>query len=1373
MNPADRSTSRQITGPGRRPLLAWAAILSLASTAGAPAQQPSSAGSNTGVAATLLKQPLRFELRADSTSLLSRTGSRAIQIQPGGDVQFTAPVGQSGAGQQTGNVFLRLQGGSAKSAPAGARPLPGYTNYLLGNDPSRWRKHVEQFAAARVDQIYPGIDLIYYGNGEHLEHDYTVAPGADPKLISMRFEGAKARIDAATGDLVVEQQEEFLRLHRPVSYQQLADNTRQPVESSFERHADGSFGFALGSYDRGRPLTIDPVITYGTYFGGTNSDYLVDLKLDSAGNMYLLLTTQSIDLPVKGQTSAGCIGTCGPNGPNTTSPITPDYYLAKLDPTGRTLLLATYLGGSNADYAANLALDTDGTLYIYGDTQSLDFPTVKGVYTTAPPDITGGMAGPTDSAYHPGTLTRLSADGSTILYSTYFGYGILPYGVSTQPSGHLLALAGNGVAYIAGSTGNEFNNDFSMASNALYLDGANFVAKIDTTKTGAASLLYATPVGPVIPADHSTTTGHNSAYISGIGVDSRSDLWIAGYTANSTFPQTNLTGQAVPSYQVTCGYVPQCQTTFLVELNPSGTSQLYSTFLGGSTNSYGGPGVDNPSDMVIDANDNIYIAGYTGSVDFPTVNAAYTWSQLYNSYFSGNDGYIARFSSGGGSLLYSTLLLGTPVGIAANAASSPGLVAYGGTFGYNYYPQKNGLPYNASVYAHSMPYDGVFGLFDTTKSGSNSLLISTYLGASDGGGANLSTTVNRVTFDANNNLLLGGSVYGNVLPTVNPFQTTCDQCSYQGNSYPDGFLTRVQTIAVSPTSLTFPSTYVATTATATATITNLMPQAISISTGAFSTGNPGDFAESDTCGGIVPASGTCTLNFTLTPTALGARSTVYTVADSLGIYAPFTVSLAGTGLADPTITLSPSPLPFSTRLPYNDKETLTVTASGSAVTQGSMAISGPDAALFSFANYCSTKVIQAGASCNVIVTFTPTVTGTFHATFTMTDNAVPNNTQSVALVGTATGYANISLSANSLTFTAVAGTSSAAQNIVVSNTGYAPATFNYANIVYGTVFSESTNCGTTIPAQTSCNVSVTYSPTAAGSNNDYIYISTSASYNLVTVSGTATAGVSMATLSTAALAFGEVNSGDSATQQVTLTNSGGATLNLASISIAGSAAFTETTTCGTTLASKASCSVNVIFTPGAVGAQAATLTYTDDSGGTTGSTQTVALTGAGMSAPYIFIANTAGSVSSLFGDGTAQSSAVSGGGIGAAVDRNGLVFSITADGTGVSIFNDDGTLVNTTIGLPIGSSALAIDGGDQLWIASPGSVSMGQILGSSHASIADPTLQKPSGVAIDLSGNVWISDSQSNTVHEIVGGGLPTQPLANAVTSKTPGTEPQ
>jgi hypothetical protein len=159
---------------------------------------------------------------------------------------------------------------------------------------------------------------------------------------------------------------------------------------------------------------------------------------------------------------------------------------------------------------------------------------------------------------------------------------------------------------------------------------------------------------------------------------------------------------------------------------------------------------------------------------------------------------------------------------------------------------------------------------------------------------------------------------------------------------------------------------------------------------------------------------------------------------------------------------------------------------------------------------------------------------------------------------------------------------------------------------------------------------------------------------------------------------------------------------------------------------------------------------------------------------YVFVVNGAGSVSSLNSyDGSVHSGAVAGGGIGAAVDRNGLVFSITADGTGVSTFNDNGTLANTTSGVLNGASPLAIDGGDQLWIAFPGGLSTAQILNPPVAgSVTDPALLKPGGVAVDLSGNVWVTDSQSNTVHEVVGGGLPTAPLAKAVQSASPATEP-
>jgi hypothetical protein len=266
-----------------------------------------------------------------------------------------------------------------------------------------------------------------------------------------------------------------------------------------------------------------------------------------------------------------------------------------------------------------------------------------------------------------------------------------------------------------------------------------------------------------------------------------------------------------------------------------------------------------------------------------------------------------------------------------------------------------------------------------------------------------------------------------------------------------------------------------------------------------------------------------------------------------------------------------------------------------------------------------------------------------------------------------------------------------------------------------------------------------------------------------------------ANLNPTSIAFGSVAVGSSSSAMVTVTSTGGTPLTVTGFTLSDTVNFSQSNTCSSALSAGQSCTVTVVFSPTASASTNsvtnATLSLVSNAGT---APSPVALTGTAFSpAPYIFVVNAAGSVSSLYSNGSAQSSAIAGGGIGAAVDRNGLMFSLTADGTGVSIFNDDGTLVNTTSGVLTGASALAIDGGDQLWIAAPGSVSMGQILGSGQASIGDPTLLKPSGVAIDISGNVWIADSQSNTVHEIVGGGLPAQPLANAVSSKTPGTEPQ
>jgi len=213
-------------------------------------------------------------------------------------------------------------------------------------------------------------------------------------------------------------------------------------------------------------------------------------------------------------------------------------------------------------------------------------------------------------------------------------------------------------------------------------------------------------------------------------------------------------------------------------------------------------------------------------------------------------------------------------------------------------------------------------------------------------------------------------------------------------------------------------------------------------------------------------------------------------------------------------------------------------------------------------------------------------------------------------------------------------------------------------------------------------------------------------------------------------------------------------------------------------ASFSSTSATVSFGTPSVSGNVITVTMTDTAAETApisillGRAASGTLTGSEQFLPALVFIAGSGSVASLNYAGTVVTTGTAGGGIGAAVDQNGLVFSITADGTGISTFNPDGTLANTSSGVLSGASALAIDGSDQLWIAFPGGLSTAQILGSGTGSVTDSTLQKPGGVAIDISGNVWVTDSQSSTVHEIIGGAAPAEPLANAVQSATPGTEP-
>ena len=368
-----------------------------------------------------------------------------------------------------------------------------------------------------------------------------------------------------------------------------------------------------------------------TYFGGNGPDDITDLQFSATnGDVYVLMTTDSTDLKATVEASTACPTGCGSSNPYMGSSQTQDFYVAKFDPSGETLLFATYVGGSSDDEAIALKLDTDGTIYLYGQSRSQDYPLVNAFNRTPPSTNLDAN----DIHYYANVLTRLSADGSTILYSTYFGDGsAIPPQTNEYPS-HRLALGGNGVAYISGSVyvnggvqpDGSFLQGNSIFRAPLFPQGQEYIAKFDTTLAGDASLIYATPIG--------SASNVYVAHVVALGLDSLKNLWVYGDTNDSSFPTpTSNAIQMAPSAST---------TTWLMEINSAGTHVNYATFFGGSA-------IDDPYDMELDSNDNIYVFLNTESTDYPQKNAAYGFG-------SGNTWAITRFGPGGTSVVYSSFV---------------------------------------------------------------------------------------------------------------------------------------------------------------------------------------------------------------------------------------------------------------------------------------------------------------------------------------------------------------------------------------------------------------------------------------------------------------------------------------------------------------------------------------------------------------------------------------------------------------------------------------------------------------------------------------------------------------------------------------------
>jgi hypothetical protein len=302
--------------------------------------------------------------------------------------------------------------------------LSGKANYLIGNDRKKWRTNVPLYAKVRYREVYPGVDLVYYGNQRQVEHDFIVAPGADPRSITLNLAGAEKLSLDPQGALVLAVKDGEVRFEKPRIYQEV-DGARREISGGYVLKNADNVGFQIATYDANKPLVIDPTLFYSTYLGGISNEVGLGIAVDSAGNAYVTGYTQSTTIPTF-PTTPGAFQTT--NGGND------DVFVTKLNPTGSApLVYSTFLGGSLNEFGQGIAVDSAGNAYVTGYTCSSNFPTTPSAFQTALQGICNAF------------VTKLNPTGSAPLYSTYLGGNNMDIGqgIAVDPAGN---------AYVTGDT---------------------------------------------------------------------------------------------------------------------------------------------------------------------------------------------------------------------------------------------------------------------------------------------------------------------------------------------------------------------------------------------------------------------------------------------------------------------------------------------------------------------------------------------------------------------------------------------------------------------------------------------------------------------------------------------------------------------------------------------------------------------------------------------------------------------------------------------------------------------------------------------------------------------------------------------------------
>nr|NIM14529.1 hypothetical protein [Candidatus Aminicenantes bacterium]NIM81267.1 hypothetical protein [Candidatus Aminicenantes bacterium]NIN20666.1 hypothetical protein [Candidatus Aminicenantes bacterium]NIN44445.1 hypothetical protein [Candidatus Aminicenantes bacterium]NIN87264.1 hypothetical protein [Candidatus Aminicenantes bacterium] len=581
---------------------------------------------------------------------------------------------------------------------------PYKVNYIKGNEPSTWHTGIPTSKAVLYKNIYNDVDLKVYGIEKQIEYDWIIKPGGDPGNICFQYKNVKGtRIDEK-GNLIIETHLGELIHRRPVSYQEVSrehgagrraqgakqSGKRMDVDVKFKKIGENTYGFEVGKYDRSCELVIDPVVmAYSTYLGGSGDEYAYGLAVDSSGCAYVTGDTTSTDFPTLNSYQ--------------TDQAAADAFVTKFSSSGNSLIYSTFLGGSSDDRGLNILVDDSGQAYVVGWTESSNFPTKNAYQAT--------YGGGSKDVF----VAILSSSGSSLAYSTFLGG-------NGDDRGYDIALDSSKNIYIAGRI-NSTNFPTKNAYQGTF-GGGNWDASVTKIDSSGSSLVYSTYLG-----------GSGRDIGTGIAVNG-STAYIAGRTTSTDFPTHN-------QYQGSYGGGEF--DAFVTKLSSSGSSLVYSTFLGGDD-------IDAAYGIAVDSSGSAYVAGDTSSTNFPTKNA-------YQSTHGGGDrdAYVTKFSSTGTTLEYSTFLGGgewdTSDDLTINSAGNAHVI--GSTKSSNF-PVKR---------AYQSTYNGDFDVFVSMFSTDGTgLSFSTYLGGGD------NEYGRGVAVDSSGNIYAAGYTASSDFPTENAYQ---------------------------------------------------------------------------------------------------------------------------------------------------------------------------------------------------------------------------------------------------------------------------------------------------------------------------------------------------------------------------------------------------------------------------------------------------------------------------------------------------------------------------------------------------------------------------------------------------------------------------